>query len=147
MEVMVMINSQFWQHKKVLITGCTGFKGSWLSVWLKHMQAEVFGYSLPSPTNPSMFALLNLQDKINYQLGDIRDYDKFAAYLNQVNPEIVIHMAAQPLVRYSYDNPIETYHTNVLGLVNVLEAIRHNQGVKAIINVTSDKCYDNREWV
>lgn len=142
-----MINQQFWHNKKILLTGCTGFKGSWLAVWLHEMGAQVFGYSLKAPTIPSMFESLHLDKKINYHEGDIRDYDKFANYLNQVNPEIVIHLAAQPLVRYSYEHPIETYQTNVLGLVNVLEAIRHNNQVKAVINVTSDKCYENHEWV
>lgn len=142
-----MINKKFWQGKNVLITGCTGFKGSWLSVWLAELGVNVFGYSLKPPTVPSMFDLLKLDTKINYCEGDIRDYNHFTEFLNQTNPDIVIHMAAQPLVRYSYDNPIETYHTNVVGLVNVLEAIRHNKKVKAVINVTSDKCYENKEWI
>lgn len=141
-----MIDKNFWQGKKVLVTGCTGFKGSWLVTWLNEMGADVYGYSLVPPTNPSMFDILKLEDKISYQVGDIRDYAEFNIFLNKVNPEIVFHLAAQPLVRYSYDNPIETYHTNVLGLVNVLEAIRQNKLVKAVVNVTSDKCYDNKEW-
>lgn len=139
-------DTQFWAGKKVLVTGCTGFKGSWLCTWLIQLGAKVSGYSLPAPTNPSMFELLDLEQKIHYCCGDIRDYDKFSKFLNQVNPEIVIHMAAQPLVRYSYSHPIETYHTNVLGLVHVLEAIRHNGKVKSVVNVTTDKCYENKEW-
>ncbi|MBY0380080.1 MAG: CDP-glucose 4,6-dehydratase [Burkholderiales bacterium] len=142
-----MINAKFWHRKKVLITGCTGFKGSWLSVWLSRLGAEVYGYSLKAPTTPSMFELLNLKNSISYYEGDIRDFNQFSNYVNKIKPEIVFHLAAQPLVRYSYENPIETYHTNVLGLVNVLEAIRHNKKVQAIINVTSDKCYENKEWV
>ncbi len=142
-----MINAKFWQGKKVLITGCTGFKGSWLTTWLIELGAEVYGYSLTPPTTPSMFDLLKLENKFKFCVGDIRNYQDFNNFLNQVNPEIILHLAAQPLVRYSYTNPIETYHTNVLGLVNILEAIRHNKGVKAIVNVTSDKCYENQEWV
>ena len=142
-----MIDKNFWANKKVLVTGCTGFKGSWLVTWLIEMGAEVSGYSLAPPTNPSMFEILNLSDKITYQEGDIRNYDNFFTFLNKVNPEIVFHLAAQPLVRYSYDNPIETYQTNVLGVVNILEAIRHNKNVKAVVNVTTDKCYENKEWL
>ncbi|MFN8769238.1 MAG: CDP-glucose 4,6-dehydratase [Neisseriaceae bacterium] len=142
-----MINKNLWKNKKVLITGCTGFKGGWLSAWLCELGADVYGYSLAAPTNPSIFELLNLKQKITYCEGDIRDYAKLSTFFDQVNPEIVLHLAAQPLVRYSYENPIETYQTNVLGLVNVFEAIRHNGKIKAVVNVTSDKCYDNKEWV
>ena len=138
--------TQFWQSKRVLVTGCTGFKGSWLCVWLHELGADVHGYALNPPTTPSMFNVLGLDKRINYHEGDIRNYTQFKDFLNQVNPEIVFHLAAQPLVRYSYDNPIETYHTNVLGVVNVLEAIRHNQKVRAVVNVTTDKCYENKEW-
>lgn len=141
-----MIDKNFWKNKKVLVTGCTGFKGSWLTTWLVEMGADVYGYSLTPPTNPSMFDLLKLKDKITYQVGDVRDLAQVTAFVNKVNPEIVLHLAAQPLVRYSYENPIETYHTNVLGLVNVFEAIRHNKQVKSVVNVTSDKCYENKEW-
>lgn len=141
-----MIDKSFWLNRKVLVTGCTGFKGSWLVTWLLEMGADVYGYSLATPTNPGMFDLLELKDKITYYMGDIRDYIGFSEFLNKANPEIVFHLAAQPLVRYSYANPIETYHTNVLGLVNVLEAIRQNKQVKAVVNVTSDKCYENKEW-
>lgn len=146
MESLAMIDEKFWIGKKVLITGCTGFKGTWLSIWLSEMGADVYGYALNPSTTPSMFDVLNMQDKINFKQGDIRNYTEFNDYLNLVNPEVVFHLAAQPLVRYSYANPIETYHTNVLGLVHVLESIRLNQSVKVIINVTSDKCYDNKEW-
>ena len=141
-----MINKSFWSNKKVLVTGCTGFKGSWLVTWLIEMGADVYGYSLNPNTNPSMFELLDLKHKITYQEGDVRDYDKFHNFLNSVNPEIVFHLAAQALVRYSYDNPIETYQINVLGVVNVLESIRQNKNVKAVVNVTTDKCYENKEW-
>lgn len=141
-----MINKDFWLDKKVLVTGCTGFKGSWLVTWLLEMGADVYGYSLTPPTNPSMFDLMQLNDKITYQVGDVCNYAEFSKFLNQTNPEIVFHLAAQPLVRYSYSNPIETYSTNVMGLVHVLEAIRQNKQVKAVVNVTSDKCYENKEW-
>lgn len=141
-----MANKEFWKDKKVVITGCTGFKGSWLSIWLGMLGAKVYGYSLSMPTHPNMFELLKIDSRVSYCEGDIRDYQKFTTFLNQVNPEIVLHLAAQPLVRYSYENPIETYHTNVVGLVNVFEAVRHNKSVKAIVNVTSDKCYENKEW-
>jgi CDP-glucose 4,6-dehydratase len=142
-----MINKLFWQNKNVLITGCTGFKGSWLSTLLFELGAKVYGYSLDVNTNPNMFDLLSLKNKISFYKGDIRNFDEFNQFINKINPEIVFHLAAQPLVLYSYQNPIETYHTNVVGLVNVLEAIRNNNHVKAIINVTSDKCYENKEWV
>ncbi|MCE3268964.1 MAG: CDP-glucose 4,6-dehydratase [Burkholderiales bacterium] len=140
------IDKNFWKNKKVLVTGCTGFKGSWLVTWLLEMGANIYGYSLTAPTNPSMFELLGLKNKINYKIGNVCDYTLFSEFLNQANPEIVFHLAAQPLVRYSYINPIETYSTNVLGLVHVLEAIRQNKQVKAVVNVTSDKCYENKEW-
>src|SRR5579863_3951055 len=146
MEALEMIDKGFWPGKKVLVTGCTGFKGSWLVTWLVEMGADVYGYSLIPPTNPSMFDLLQLKNKISYQVGDVCNYTEFSKFLNQTNPEIVFHLAAQPLVRYSYSNPIETYNTNVMGLVNVLEAIKQNKKVKAVVNVTSDKCYENKEW-
>ncbi len=143
---MEMIDKSFWAGKKVLVTGCTGFKGSWLVTWLVEMGADVYGYSLTPPTNPSMFDLLKLESKITYQAGNVCDYALFSQFLNKANPEIVLHLAAQPLVRYSYENPIETYNTNVLGLVHVLESIRQNKKVRAVVNVTSDKCYENKEW-
>jgi len=141
-----MLDKDFWSGKKVLVTGCTGFKGSWLVTWLLEMGVNVYGYSLTPPTNPSMFDLLQLNNKITYQVGDMCNYAEFSKFLNQINPEIVFHLAAQPLVRYSYSNPIETYSTNVMGVVHVLEAIRQNKQVKAVVNVTSDKCYENKEW-
>jgi CDP-glucose 4,6-dehydratase len=141
------MNNTFWHNKKVLITGCTGFKGSWLTTMLYEFGADIYGYALQPNTKPSMFELLSLDEKINFTIGDIRDFDNISKFINQINPEVVFHLAAQPLVLYSYQHPIETYHTNVLGLVNLFEAIRHNKGVKAIINVTSDKCYDNKEWL
>ena len=133
-----------YRNKSVLITGHTGFKGSWLAFWLRQMNAEVTGYSLPAPTSPNHFELLN--PDIRSVNGDIRDAKKLEDTFAQVQPEIVFHLAAQPLVRFSYENPIETYEINVIGTLRILEACRkHN--VKAIVNVTSDKCYENKEWI
>ena len=137
----------FWNGKKVLITGHTGFKGSWLSIWLQGLGATVIGYSLPAPTQPSLFEVANVAEGITSIIGNICDLEQFQAVMKQHQPEIVIHMAAQPLVRYSYQNPVETYATNVMGTVNVLEAIRHVQSVRAALVITTDKCYENREWV
>lgn len=139
--------SEFWQNKRVLITGHTGFKGSWLSLWLQSMGAQVMGYALPPPTNPSLFDEARVSEGMVSVIGDIRDLDHVCSVLSQYQPEIVIHMAAQPLVRYSYLDPVETYSTNVMGSVNLLEAVRRVGGVKAVVNVTSDKCYENNEWV
>jgi CDP-glucose 4,6-dehydratase len=147
MRISVFMDKYFWPNKKVLITGSTGFKGSWLTTMLYELGADIYGYALQPNTTPSMFRLLSLDKKINFQIGDIRDLNNLSEFINKINPEIVFHLAAQPLVLYSYQNPIETYHTNVLGLVNLLEVIRHNKGIKAVINVTSDKCYENKEWV
>jgi CDP-glucose 4,6-dehydratase len=140
------VNPVFWQGKKVLLTGHTGFKGSWMSLWLQALGAEVIGYALAPPTNPSLFEVAEVGSGMTSIIGDIRDLDKLQAVFIKHQPEIVIHMAAQPLVRYSYVNPVETYSTNVMGTVNVLEAVRHCPSVKAIVNITTDKCYENREW-
>jgi CDP-glucose 4,6-dehydratase len=141
------VNPSFWQGKKVLLTGHTGFKGSWLSLWLQAMGAEVTGYALAPPTNPSLFEVAEVGSGMTSIIGDIRDLEKLQAVFAKYQPEIVIHMAAQPLVRYSYQNPVETYSTNVMGTVNLLEAVRNKSGVKAVVNITTDKCYENREWV
>jgi CDP-glucose 4,6-dehydratase len=141
------VNPAFWQGKKVLLTGHTGFKGSWLSLWLQAMGAEEIGYALAPPTNPSLFEVAEVGSGMTSIIGDIRDLDTLQAVLAKHQPEIVIHMAAQPLVRYSYQNPVETYSTNVMGTVNLLEAVRNTSGVKAVVNITTDKCYENREWV
>ncbi len=140
------MSPEFWQGKQVLLTGHTGFKGSWLSLWLQALGAEVTGYALEPPTNPSLFEVANISAGMTSIIGDIRDLDKLKAVFSEHNPEIVIHMAAQPLVRYSYVNPVETYSTNVMGTVNLLEAVRATTGIKAVVNVTTDKCYENREW-
>ncbi len=135
----------FYRGKKVFITGHTGFKGSWLCKILSMAGAEVYGYALDPPTNPSMFSLLKLEREINHKYGDIRNRDALISYMNQVKPQIIIHMAAQPLVRASYDDPVLTYETNVMGTVNICEAVRQSDSVKSILNVTTDKVYKNTE--
>ncbi|MBL6986254.1 MAG: CDP-glucose 4,6-dehydratase [Methylobacter sp.] len=141
-----MVKPSFWADKVVLLTGHTGFKGGWLSLWLQSMGAKVIGYALAAPTKPSLFDVANVVDGMVSIEADIRDFAALSAAFKKYQPEIVIHMAAQPLVRYSYVNPIETYSTNVMGTVHVLEAARLTNSVRAIVNVTSDKCYENREW-
>jgi CDP-glucose 4,6-dehydratase len=133
-----------FKNLNVLVTGHTGFKGSWLSVWLKKLGANVIGYSLEPNTNPSHFHSLKMD--IKSIIGDIRDLDKLNKVFKEFKPDVVFHLAAQPLVRYSYNNPIETYETNVMGTLKVFEAARLSGHVKTIINVTSDKCYENKEW-
>ena len=143
------MNSNFWKNRKVFITGHTGFKGGWLSLWLLSLGAKVYGYSLAPPlTEPSFFLDTKLSNKIKIStIGDILDLKKLSKTMNAIKPSVVIHLAAQPLVLKSYKDPIQTYKTNVLGTVNVLEAIRKVKTVKAFINVTSDKCYKNYDWV
>lgn len=143
----MVIDASFWAGKTLFLTGHTGFKGGWLSLWLQAMGAKVVGYSLPPPTHPSLFEVARVAEGMTSVEGDVRDLARLTAAMAEYRPEIVIHMAAQPLVRYSYQNPVETYSTNVMGTVNVLEAARQTNTVKVVINVTSDKCYDNREWV
>lgn len=133
-----------YKGKTVLVTGHTGFKGSWLSYWLKEMGANVVGYSLEAPTKPNHIELLNLD--IESIVGDIRDLDKLNETFEKYKPEIVFHLAAQPLVRLSYENPIKTYETNVIGTLKVFEACK-KADVKAIVNITSDKAYENKEWI
>ncbi len=139
------INSDFWQGKRVLITGHTGFKGSWLTLWLQALGAEVIGFSLNPPSQPNLFKIARVEQNIISIHGDIRDLTHLSAVFKAHQPEIVIHMAAQSLVRQSYQTPVETYATNVMGTVNLLESCRITPSVKAIIVVTSDKCYENRE--
>jgi len=135
-----------FNNRKVLITGHTGFKGSWLSLLLHHLGADVYGYALEPPSNPSLFKEAAVDQLMTSFIGDIRDFDHLLKVIQSVQPEFIIHMAAQPLVRESYKNPIDTYSTNVMGTVNLFEAIRQTPGVKAVVNVTTDKCYENREW-
>ncbi|MDN0084266.1 CDP-glucose 4,6-dehydratase [Crenobacter sp. SG2305] len=138
---------EFWQGKRVFLTGHTGFKGSWLSLWLQQMGAEVTGYSLAPNTAPSLFEEARVAVGMHSIIGDVRDLAALTRAMQDARPDIVIHMAAQPLVRYSYTNPVETYSTNVMGVVHLLEAVRTTSSVRAVVNVTSDKCYENREWV
>jgi CDP-glucose 4,6-dehydratase len=140
------IQPNFWRGRRVLLTGHTGFKGSWLSLWLQSMGAQVRGIALAPPTAPSLFEVARVADGMDHCVADIRDYPAIQALVSGFQPEIVLHMAAQPLVRLSYDQPMETYATNVMGTVHVLEAARHAGSVRAIVNVTTDKCYENREW-
>ena len=140
------MDAAFWQGKRVFLTGHTGFKGGWLSLWLQQLGAEVTGYALEAPTTPSLFEVANVARGMVSIIGDVRDGEALKRVMAQARPEIVIHMAAQPLVRYSYVNPVETYATNVMGVVNLLEAVRATPGVRSVVNVTSDKCYENREW-
>lgn len=141
------MNPAFWHGKKVLITGHTGFKGSWLTTWLQVLGADVIGYSLPASTIPCLFDLAQVGDRMISIVGDIRDLNHLVQVMTTYQPDIVIHMAAQALVRESYKNPVDTYAVNVMGTVNMLEATRQIKSIKAIVNVTSDKCYDNQEWV
>jgi CDP-glucose 4,6-dehydratase len=136
----------FWQGKRVLLTGHTGFKGSWLSLWLQGMGAQVRGLALPPPTVPALFEVARVAEGMDHQVADIRDFAVVQSLVREFEPEIVLHLAAQPLVRLSYQQPVETYATNVMGTVHLLEAARHVGSVKAIVNVTTDKCYENREW-
>lgn len=136
-----------WTGRRVLVTGHTGFKGSWLSLWLNAMGADVTGFALAPPTVPSLFEAARIERIIRHVEGDVRDLAAVRAVVEVARPEVIFHLAAQPLVRLSYVEPVETYATNVMGTVNLLEAARCTAGVKAIVCVTSDKCYENREWI
>ena len=138
-----MISQDFWQGKRVFLTGHTGFKGSWLSLWLTSLGATVKGYALSPPTMPSLFNEAKIDSIIDSQIGDIRDQYALYNSMTIFNPDVLIHMAAQPLVRYSYDAPIETYEVNVIGTAKVLEVARSCINLKAIVNITTDKCYEN----
>ncbi len=137
----------FWQNKKVLITGHTGFKGGWLSLILKESGAKVIGYALKPSTKPSFYQSVGLEEKVTSIFGDIRNLKEITKAVKKYKPEIVFHLAAQPLVRESYKNPVETYETNVIGTANVLEAVRNTNSVKVVVCITTDKCYQNNEWV
>lgn len=138
---------EFWRGKSVFVTGHTGFKGSWLSLWLQQMGALVTGYALAPPTTPSLFDIAKVSQGMTSVLGDVRDSAALSSAMQAAQPELVIHMAAQPLVRLSYTNPVETYSTNVMGTVLLLEAVRQTASIRAVVNVTTDKCYANQEWV
>lgn len=142
----LVIDPYFWKNKTVLVTGHTGFKGSWLSIWLQSLGAKVIGVSLDPPTNPSLYQRANVAEGITSLRADIRHPDKIANIVTNHKPDILFHLAAQPLVRYSYHYPTETYATNVMGTLHVLEAIRKSSSVRSAIMVTTDKCYDNKEW-
>lgn len=135
-----------YKNRVVLVTGHTGFKGSWLSIWLRELGAHVVGFSLEPPSEPSNFIATRLKNKISHLHGDIREIDQLSAAFREYQPEFVFHLAAQPLVRLSYEEPKLTFDTNLGGTVNVLEAVRSSPSVKVLINITSDKCYENKEW-
>jgi CDP-glucose 4,6-dehydratase len=141
------VNPDFWRGKRVFLTGHTGFKGSWLSLWLQALGADVTGYALAPPTTTNLFTLANVGQNMRSQIADVRDLAALQNTVQQAQPEIVLHLAAQPLVRASYADPVTTYATNVMGTVHLLEAVRQTPGVRAVVNVTTDKCYENREWV
>lgn len=140
-----MVTSEFWKGKKVLITGHTGFKGSWLALWLQSMGASIVGYSLSAPTTPNLYTVARIHEGIHSVTGDVRDFESLNCTIFRYKPEIVIHMAAQSLVRHSYADPVTTYMTNVIGTLNLLESVRQFGGTRVVIIVTSDKCYENRE--
>lgn len=142
-----MVSGDFWSGKRVLVTGHTGFKGAWLCIWLKELGALVSGFSLQPTTSPALYDLAKVGENISSHFGDIRSESAIRQVIRAEEPEIVIHMAAQPLVQASYADPVKTYATNIMGTVHVLEATREVGSVKVVINITSDKCYENREWV
>jgi len=142
-----MLNRSFWEGKRVFLTGHTGFKGGWISLWLAQLGAEVKGYALEPATTPSLFEIARVGEVVESDIGDIRNLEQLRSSMGDFNPDILIHMAAQPLVRLSYKEPVETYDTNVMGTVKVFEAARSCPNLKAIVNVTTDKCYENKEWL
>lgn len=147
MGVNIMPDQSFWKNKKVFLTGHTGFKGSWMAIWLNELGAKVCGFALEPNTNPTLYKLAKLDEQITSIIGDIRDLNLLQQTMKEFAPDIVIHMAAQPLVSESYTNPVETYSTNVMGTVNLLESVRFCETVKAVVNITTDKVYENKEWI
>lgn len=143
----LVISPEFWKDKRVLVTGHTGFKGSWLCLWLQSVGADVIGYSLQPPTDPNLFSVARVAEGMTSLTGDVRDLQQLMRVVKERHPEAIFHMAAQSLVHESYRDPVTTYATNVMGTVNILEAARHARGVRAVLVVTSDKCYENQEWV
>lgn len=143
---MNILFNDIYRGKRVLITGHTGFKGSWLSLLLNELGADLYGFALEPPTSPSLYKEAKIDELVTSYIGDVRDLEYLTKVIQEVQPEIVFHMAAQPLVRESYKIPVETYSTNVMGTVHLLEACRSTSSVKAIVNVTTDKCYENKEW-
>lgn len=140
------VTPNFWRKRRVFLTGHTGFKGSWLSLWLKELGAQVSGFALEPATEPALYRVLGLDRMIRSRIADIRDEKAITQALVTSEPEVVFHLAAQPLVRASYTDPLTTYATNVMGTAHVLEAVRHQASVRAVVIVTTDKCYENREW-
>lgn len=147
MEDLVTSSPDFWRNRRVFLTGHTGFKGGWMALWLSHLGATVRGYSLDPATTPSLFSAANIGSVLDDVRGDIRDAATLDRAISDFAPEVVFHMAAQPLVRYSYQDPIGTYETNVIGTARVLDAIRRTPSVRAVVSVTTDKCYENKEWI
>ena len=143
---MRLVDINFWKNKKVFITGHTGFKGSWLSIWLMEMGAILKGYSLEPNTDPNLFELANVSNGMDSEIGDIADYENLKNSMESFSPDIILHLAAQPLVRDSYEDPLLTYKINVMGTANLLEVSRHLKDLKSIVIVTTDKCYENKEW-
>src|SRR5688572_4804031 len=143
----MLVKRSSWEGRRVLVTGHTGFKGGWLSLWLKQFGAEVTGFALPAPTEPSLFAQTRLDELVDHVEGDVRDLAALEQAMAEAQPELVFHLAAQSLVRPSYASPVDTFATNVMGTVHVLDACRRLDSVRGIVCVTSDKCYENREWV
>ena len=143
----VGMNKSFWQGKRVLLTGHTGFKGGWLSLWLQKMGATVAGYALAPGYTESLFDLAAVGEGMDSIIADVRDLETLKGVIARFRPDIIFHLAAQPLVRLSYVEPVETFHTNVMGTVHLLEAVRSSQHCRVVVSVTSDKCYENKEWV
>lgn len=144
----VVINPDFWQNRRVFITGHSGFKGSWMALWLTEMGAKVHGYALQPSTNPNLLELIDLENRLAQStIGDIRDLPELSKALGSAQPSVVVHMAAQPLVRESYRTPVETFSTNVMGTVNLLESVRQTESVEAVVIVTTDKCYQSQDWI
>ena len=141
------LNREFWKNRRVFLTGHTGFKGSWLSLWLSTLGAEVVGYALEPPTTPALYEQARVDGDLRSIIGDIRDYARLSEVIAEFKPEVVLHLAAQSVVRTGYEDPIGTYSSNVMGTVNLLEAVRSLKSKCVVVNVTSDKCYENREWV
>lgn len=141
------VQSEFWRGRRVFVTGHTGFKGSWLTLWLQSLGAEVCGFALLPPTNPSLFEVARVGAGLHFVVGDVRSLAAVNAAMADFQPEVVMHLAAQSLVRASYHQPVDTYATNVMGTVHVLESARRVASVRCVVNVTTDKCYDNRDWV
>src|SRR3954462_11258031 len=140
-------DDKFWRGKRVFVTGHTGFKGGWLALWLTHLGAHVRGYSLGPLSNPNLFEEARIGEVLEDVRGDIRDEKRLESALVEFAPEIVFHLAAQPLVRSSYEDPISTYETNVIGTARVLNVVRRSPSIRAVVSVTTDKCYENKEWV